>query len=293
MKHIMETLSEAEIIRRINKRELFYAKITDGAFSLRIDSYQPAMCAAIHNGGNMRNELVNTCFLSESERYYEEDPHTGSFIKEQPVTLICHDSRYEYDLNRAPETCVYERAWGRDVWKTPLAAETIATSKEKHARFYRIVDVLVAALVEDFGECVVYDIHSYNFCRYERTDLPVFNLGTSTVKDKGLRPIIDSWLTALANMQMDGTEITTAENDIFQGKGYLAEYCHTHFDTVLVLATEVKKVFMDELTGKPDAVVLPSMQKQFNAAVSAHTEMYRKRLKQNKGCLSHGDQKFV
>ena len=45
-----------------------------------------------------------------------------------------------------------------------------------------------------------------------------------------------------------------------------------HYDDVLVLATEVKKVFMNELTGKAEPVVLPSMQKNYNAAVKQHIE---------------------
>jgi hypothetical protein len=122
-------------------------------------------------------------------------------------------------------------------------------------------------------------MHSYNFRRHERTDLPVFNLGTSTVKDGSWRPVIDIWLRTLQNMKVEGTEITAAENDIFKGKGFLAEHCHSMFDTVLVLATEVKKVFMDELTGKPDPRVLPAMQERFNSAVSENTEAYKQKIK--------------
>jgi hypothetical protein len=277
----MKTLSETEIIHKISKRELFSATITGGGFSLKIDSYQPAVSTAIHNGGNIRQELAASCLLSQPERYYEEDPHTGSFIEQQPLTLICHDSRYEYDLNRSHENCVYETAWGRKVWEPPLGQKTIMTSREKHACFYRIVKALITALVADFGQCIVYDIHSYNFRRYDRTDLPVFNLGTSTVTNTRWRPLLDTWLSALANIRVNGLEISAAENDIFFGKGYLAEYCHTRFDTVLVLATEVKKVFMDELSGEADTVILPAMRQQFNAALSAHTAMYLKQINRN------------
>jgi len=108
----METLSEQAIIEKIARRETFSATVDGGGFSLKIDRYEPAMSAAIHNGGNLRAELADTCLLSQSERYYEEDPFTGSFIEQQPITLIGNDSRYEYDLNRATDLCVYETAWG-------------------------------------------------------------------------------------------------------------------------------------------------------------------------------------
>ena len=267
----METLSEQAIVDNIKRRETFAATIDGGGFSIKIDRYEPALSAAIHNGGRLRPALADNCLLSEAERYYEEDPFTGSFIEQQPITLIGNDSRYEYDLNRATDLCVYETAWGKDCWKVPQSEQAIAQSKEKHAQFYRIVSAVVEALVEDFGRCLVYDTHSYNYRRHERTDLPVFNLGTSSVKSDSWRPAIDAWLSALQAMKVDGVEVTAAENDIFFGKGQLAAHCHSRYDDVLVLATEVKKVYINELSGEPEAEVLPSMQRQFNATVAANT----------------------
>jgi hypothetical protein len=267
-------LSEEEIIEKIEQRECFTATITGSAFTLKIDKYLPALSAAIHNGSQLRGELLDNCLLDKKQRYYEEDPHTGSFISEQAITLIANDSRYEYDLNRSTDECVYETAWGVDVWKTPLSEKTTETSKAKHAQFYRIVAAIVEALQSDFGQCIVYDNHSYNFKRHERQDLPVLNLGTTSVKSEKWRPVIDAWLTQLQGMKVDGLEVTAAENDIFYGKGYLAAFCHQRYDNVLVLATEAKKVFMDELTGEADRVVLPSLQQAYNASIAEHTRAY-------------------
>ena len=77
-------------------------------------------------------------------------------------------------------------------------------------------------------------------------------------------------------MPVDGCDISAAENDIFYGKGQLAAHCHGLYDNVLVLATEAKKVFMDELTGKPDSIVLPSLQKAYNITVAENTAAYIK-----------------
>lgn len=269
-----EQISEQEIVNKINQRQCFIATISGGAFTLKIDKYLPAMSAAIHDGCNFRAELEDNCLLDKTARYYEEDPYTGSFIAKQAITLIAHDSRYEYDLNRNTEECVYETAWGKEIWKVPLSEEMIAKSKAKHAQFYRIVAAVVEALIEDFGQCIVYDNHSYNFKRHERKDLPVLNLGTTSVKGEQWRPVIDSWLAALQGMQVDGLEVTAAENDIFYGKGCLAGFCHSRYDNALVLATEAKKVFMDELTGQADAVVLPSLQQVYNDTVAQHTQWY-------------------
>jgi len=266
----MLTLSEEEIISNIKQRNTFEATIDSGGFTIKIDHYEPALCAAIHNGGQLRQELSDICLLSQPERYYEEDPYTGSFIAQQAITLIGNDSRYEYDLNRNTDECVYETAWGKEVWNTPLTAKQVTLSKTKHAQFYRIVSIIVEALAEDFGQCIVYDNHSYNYRRHDRNDLPVFNLGTTSVKSKHWRPIIDSWLRALKDMQVDGVEVTAAENDIFYGKGYLAAHCHSRYDNVLVLATEVKKVFMNELSGEAEPAVLSSLQQIYNQTVKQH-----------------------
>ncbi len=267
----MKTLSEADIIAKIKQRTCFSATITGGAFTLKIESYEPALSVAIHNGGNLRLELAENCLLTKDERYYEEDPFTGSFIAQQPITITCHDSRYEYDLNRTPDDCVYKTAWGREVWKTALSAESVSVSLEKHAQFYRVMDSLLEALSADFGKCIVYDIHSYNYQRYERTDLPVFNLGTSTVTTENWRPLIDTWMEILHNMKVDGVEITSAENDIFSGKGFLAVHCHKQHPDVLVLATEVKKVFMNEIEGTEKSPILLSMQHVFNTSIQNNT----------------------
>lgn len=273
-KQFTEQLSEQEIINNIKQRNCFTATIEGGAFTLKIEQYTPAMSAAIHDGSRFRAELEDNCLLEKADRYYEEDPYTGSFIAQQAITLIAHDSRYEYDLNRNTDECVYETAWGKEIWKTPLTEQMIASSKAKHAQFYRIVAAVVEALVADFGQCIVYDNHSYNFKRHERKDLPVINLGTTSVKGEQWRPVIDSWLSALQDMKVDGVDVTAAENDIFYGKGCLAGFCHSRYDNVLVLATEAKKVFMDELTGQADGVVLPSLQQVYNDTVAQHTQWY-------------------
>jgi hypothetical protein len=277
---VTEQLTEQEIMNKISRRQCFVATIIGGAFTLKIDKYLPAMSAAIHDGSHFRSELEDNCLLEKADRYYEEDPYTGSFIAQQAITLIAQDSRYEYDLNRNTDECVYETAWGKDIWKTPLTEEMIATSKAKHAQFYRIVAGVVEALVEDFGQCIVYDNHSYNFKRHERKDLPVLNLGTSSVKGDQWRPVIDGWLTALQAMKVDGIEVTAAENDIFYGKGHLAGFCHSRYENVLVLATEAKKVFMNELTGQADDIVLPSLQQVYNDTVAQHTQWYIKQYHQ-------------
>ncbi|WP_370980001.1 N-formylglutamate amidohydrolase [Agaribacterium sp. ZY112] len=262
-------LSEEQICEKIKQRHSFAATIDSGAFSIKIDRYEPMFAAAIHNGSKLRQELEQNCLLSEQERYFEEDPHTGTFISEQAITLIAHDSRYEYDLNRGPETCVYESAWGKEVWKTPLTEPQKQASLNKHSQFFRIVSALVTALLEDFGHCIVYDTHSYNWRRFEEQRTPVFNLGTTTITDSKWRPVITHWLKQLNNIEVENLDIDAKENDVFFGKGNLAAHCHNNFDNVAVLATEFKKVFMDERDGSPFPDTIKALQAGYQEAMQS------------------------
>ena len=270
----MSFLTEKDITNKITNRESFAATIEGGAFTIKVAKYEPAVSVAIHNGARFSDELSAQCLLSTEERYQEEDPYTGSFIEKQAITVIAHDSRYAYDLNRKSEDCVYTSAWGKEVWKDPLDAATLTVLREKHACFHRIITCLLEALTTDFGQCLVYDVHSYNYRRYERTDLPLFNLGTTTVATNKWRLEISNILTALTKIQLPNVQTTVAENDIFLGKGYLAVSTHKHFDNVLVLAIEVKKVFMNEITGEADPAILPMLQQVFNDTHLANTRSY-------------------
>ena len=116
-----EVLTIDHIIKKIKKGEVFEAVPIDYSFHIKIRDYIPYVCAAIHAGHNFRNNLKDKVLHSEYERWYEEDPHTDTFISSMPLTIVGLDSRFEYDLNRSPEKCVYKDAWGKPVWKKPLS----------------------------------------------------------------------------------------------------------------------------------------------------------------------------
>ena len=47
---------------------------------------------------------------------------TKNMVISHPIVIAGLDSRFEYDLNRAPETAIYEDAWGKQLWHSPLPA---------------------------------------------------------------------------------------------------------------------------------------------------------------------------
>lgn len=245
----MLKLSIDEIVEKIQKEEIFTAITEDSAFLVSISEYVPYVCSAIHNGGNFREELKDKIAVEKMERWKEEDTHTWKFVASLPIRIVVYDSRYEYDLNRNPNEAIYNEAWGKKVWKKPLSDNEKAISLQKHANFYKVIDALVSKLEEKFDNTLFYDIHSYNYKRTKEDKYPEFNLGTEKITNPKFRKYINKFLKELAKIDLQPLENRVAENNVFYGRGYLLEYITAKYQNTLVLATEVKKIYVDELTG--------------------------------------------
>lgn len=245
---MQQELSLKEICTLIANRVPFEAVDSEHCFYLRILSYEPVIGAAIHDGHHFPYSLQENCLLSEQERWYEEDPCTAQFLGDIPILFKGLDSRYYYDLNRPESEAVYETAWGKSIWKRALTAKEREQALERYRKCYQVIDCLTKALVEFFAEqpILVYDIHSYNFKRWDRV-VPEINIGTSQID-------IQKWSSELNKYQETLTQVFdgywVAENDTFFGKGAFLKHLSTQYQNVLVFATEFKKFYCDELSGE-------------------------------------------
>lgn len=273
----MEKLSIFQIIKKINNEECFSAVAEDYSFTLKITEYVPYVCGAVHDGHQLRKELWNTCLHTEYERWYEEDPKTKKMIENHPIVLAGCDSRFEYDLNRSPENAIYQDAWGKKLWKEPLSNPEKKKSLLKHRNFYKIVDALILKLEQKFGVVVVYDMHSYNWMRWDR-DVPVFNIGTTNVDQKRFAIDIETWRKALQEIKLPNNIITTAKiNNVFKGNGYFLKHITNTFKNTLVLATEVSKIYCNELEEIIYPEVVESIQKELMVSLKNHAvQFYQK-----------------
>ncbi len=272
----MLKLSEAEIVERIEAGELFECEIEDGSFLLKIESHTPAICTAVHAGDRFRSKLVDLCALGEDERLYEEDPYTDQLIQAMPITLIAQDSRYEYDLNRPIANCIYKTAWGRRVWDKKLSTKERNESVKKHQAFYRVLDALIAFIEKRFGASLIFDVHSYNFLRQE-SDSPTFNLGTEQVDKERWKSVVDFTLSKLSKIELPNLPVSSKENSVFHGRGYLIAHVNSRFQNRLVLPLEVKKVFMDELSGELYPLVMHSLSQQFKSCLVETSAFFSRR----------------
>ncbi|CAL2061491.1 N-formylglutamate amidohydrolase [Tenacibaculum sp. 190524A05c] len=253
----MEKLSVKEIIQKINTEESFEAVASDYSFTIKIEEYVPFVCAAVHDGHQFRKELWDNCLHSEYDRWYEEDPCTKEMVDSNPIVIAGLDSRFEYDLNRDPESAIYDDAWGKQLWKTSLPQVMKEKSLAKHQAFYQVVEALISKIEEKHNRCIVYDMHSYNWKRWDR-EVPTWNLGTANVDNDRFKDDIENWRLILEQMPLPNEIKSTSKiNDTFQGNGYFLKFITEKFDHTLVLATEIAKVYCDEL----EQVIYPEVVK--------------------------------
>ncbi|MEM9143011.1 MAG: N-formylglutamate amidohydrolase [Bacteroidota bacterium] len=245
----MHSLAVPDILAHITQGIPFEAVSEDYSFTLKITEYAPYLCAAVHDGHQFRKALWDICLHTEYERWYEEDPCTKAMVQSHPIVLAGCDSRFEYDLNRAPDTAIYEDAWGKRLWKRSLPEQERTTSLHKHQQFYKVVHALVGKLEEMHGKALVIDMHSYNWKRWDRT-VPTWNLGTQNIDNPRFGDLARSWRKKLGTIQLPhGIPSSSKINDTFKGNGYFLKYITQNFKNTLVLATEIAKVYCDEHSG--------------------------------------------
>jgi N-formylglutamate amidohydrolase len=237
----------------------------------------PIVATAIHAGHDTRREVTGLFAVPEADRLREEDPFTDRWTKIADNQVVVHRSRFEVDLNRPRERAVYlkpDDAFGLEIWKTPLPDDALQRSlalyDEFYAQFRGICDDLVAA----HGRFVVLDLHSYNH-RRSGPDAPVddpaknpeINVGTGSLDREQWGTLVDRFMEDVAAAPFEGGRLDVRENVRFKG-GFLSRWVHEHYATSgCALAIEVKKIYMDEWTGREDEAVVVSMLEVLRSAI--------------------------
>lgn len=247
-----------------------------GGFAYDLDLSVPYVAFAIHAGHKVRSELLPLMALSEDGRLAEEDAATDRIIRDCPSVIWGLDSRTEYDLNRPPDLALPltpEMFWGTRVYASPPTDAMNRRSLEKYGAFYRFAAAVIKVLLDRFGACVVYDIHSYNIQRQMdkgHPSPPTFNLGTRGIDRVKWEKAVTAWLDRLANITLPGRGTTVAENDVFGGLGEFCRRLNSWDPSILVLPTEISKIYMDEHRGIIDDQVTNALTSKLAAAVGAH-----------------------
>lgn len=274
----MLKLSIDSIISNIQAEILFEAVADDYSFTIKITNYAQYICGAVHDGHQFRKSLWENCLHSEYDRWYEEDPCTKEMVRSHPIVIAGCDSRFEYDLNRTPDTAIYIDAWGKKLWKNPLPEKERTHSLQKHENFYKVVHALVRKVESKHGKALVFDMHSYNWKRWDR-EVPTWNLGTSNIDNVRFGVSASSWSKKLGNMKLpNGIKSTSKINDTFQGNGYFLKYISQNFNNTMVLATEIAKVYCDEYTGIIYPEVVRSIEEQLKELIPLQLKEFQEQI---------------
>lgn len=242
----MDVLSEQAIIGHLQAGRPLAATIEGGAFRIVVARYVPAVVTAIHDGHDIPDELRRRMLVDDAERRFEEDPYTGELASSFAISLTMRHSRYYYDINRRPDSCIYDDAWGKKVWREPLSESLRTAIEDLHGSYYRVLDTLLTVLEQRFSSCLIYDLHSYNYSRIPG-DPPLFNIGTHYLGQPDASPMLVRLAAALAALKLPGVVNRTVFNEVFFGKGYQAEFVAKRHPRSQCLPIEIKKVFMDEM----------------------------------------------
>ena len=222
----------------------------------------PLVATAIHNGHAVRPEVLALMAISEADRLREEDPFTGEWTSIAPTRIVVLQSRFEVDLNRPRRKAVYlrpEDAWGLEVWKSPPSEEEVGRSLATYDAFYSRVGEVLDGLTARFDRVVLFDLHSYNHRRDGPDGLvadpeqnPEVIVGTGSMNRDRWGPVVDGLIEAMREFDLLGRCLDVRENVKFQG-GHFSKWIHRRYpESVCAPAIELKKLFMDEWTGRLD-----------------------------------------
>jgi N-formylglutamate amidohydrolase len=229
------------------------------------------VATAIHHGHALRPEVERAIALDDAGRLREEDPFTGETVLDVPAQIVVHRSRFEIDLNRAPELALCrtpELCWGLDVWKAGEPRPALAErSLAIHAEYYRMLAALLDGVAERNGRFLLIDVHSYNHRRdgpgsapTPAEQAPDINIGTFSMPRERWAFLVDPLMEAIAAFDCNGRRLDVGENVAFQGRGAQTRFVHERYpETGCAIALEIKKFYMDEWTGVPDRSELAAL----------------------------------
>ena len=234
----------------------------------------------VHAGHPLRPAGARRISSELLECLREEDPFTGHAIARIPSHVIAHRSRFEVDLNRAPEAAVYrtpEQCWGLQVWRAPPDDAFVAESLRSHRAFYAMLGQLLDEVAAAHPRFVVLDVHSYNHRRdgadaapTPQQDAPDINIGTYSMPREQWAWLLDPLIERMRGFDFGGRRLDVRENVAFEGRGELTRFVHArHPGAGCAIAIEFKKFFMDEWSGQPDPTELAAMQ-AFMRDIAAH-----------------------
>jgi len=139
-----------------------------------MDSSDPVIAMAIHNGNKIPQALQPYMAISEEDRLREEDPFTGKIADHFSNSIVVESSRFAADLNRRRESAVYlepKDAWGLTVRSSDYPSTMTPLLLSSYDNWYNALSYQIERLLQIHPFLYILDLHSYNH-RREGADAP-------------------------------------------------------------------------------------------------------------------------
>ncbi|MDZ4181739.1 MAG: N-formylglutamate amidohydrolase [Candidatus Cloacimonadaceae bacterium] len=236
----------------------------------------PLLALAIHAGHEMPDELLSISGISEAERFREEDPFTDRVAELFPNRILPRASRFAIDLNRSPDKAIYllpEDCWGLKARNSSIPDEVLNKLRADYTDWYQLLKYQIDRLLRIHPFLVVLDLHSYNHRRGgasakpdPQSENPDIIIGRSNL-ELAHYPAAQALCEMLDGAPFQGGSIDCRQDVKFSG-GYLSRWLNHHYPQSLIcLAIEFKKTFMDEWSGELDHDAFAELKALFHASV--------------------------
>ena len=213
---------------------------------------QPIITTAIHNGHQISDRVAQSIGISDDLRFKDEDPFTEFFATLNSNRVIQIDSRFEYDINRHPDKCVYDSpdlAFGLPIYPNGFPKEIKPFAIQKYRAFYDHFECLLKQMLEKYSKIIVWDIHSFNLNSKSEENRPLLNMGTSNIQPHW-NDLTHQLTLHFSKQKLNNNLIDFKVNKPFPG-GYFPQWInHFYGDRVCAVSMEFGKYFMDENSGK-------------------------------------------
>lgn len=217
------------------------------------------LACAIHNGHEIRPDLLSITGVSEADRLREEDPFTGSIAELFLNRIVVGSSRFEIDLNRSPEMAIYQKpedCWGLNARTQDIPAALLTSLQADYSEWYVVLRYQIERLLRYNDHLIVLDLHSYNHRRLgpgQEPDPQALNpdiiIGRNNLS-AAVYPRIEELRGMLDGAHVLGRKLDCRCDVKFSG-GYLSRWINHNFPgRVICPAIEFKKIWMDEWSGE-------------------------------------------
>jgi len=225
----------------------------------QIDNDSPLIFTAIHSGHALTKLAQGNMNLLDNLRLVEEDPYTDLFAKLHDNFVITPYSRFEIDLNRRRTTALYRTAddcWGLDSRKDIPSEAQENLAFQIYDEFYADMKLHLDKLLKKYPKFIILDLHSYNHNRAgdgrpfdDPQKNPEIIIGTSNMSEKW-HPMIKDFHKHLLDFDFEGRPLDVRINVKYPGGNFPRWIHNTYPEQGISIAMEVKKIFMNEWTGK-------------------------------------------